>query len=100
MYQVSSGNVVKRASVQIDSSLANVEQKFGELADSLILPSSSAADHGTPGTRDIAALTAYAMRTKRSRRRDLAPAESYFRAANVADPSVAKAHFLAGEVMS
>ena len=100
VYQVSSGNVVKRASVQIDSSLADVEQKFGELADSLILPSSSAADHGTPGTRDIAALTAYAHAHEALAAWDLAPAESLFRAATVADPSFAKAHFWLAQVMS
>jgi tetratricopeptide (TPR) repeat protein len=100
VYQVSSGDVVKTASVRIDSSLTDVEQKFGELADSLIVPGSSAADHGAPGTRDIAALTAYAHAHEALMVWDLAPAESLFRAATVADPAFAKAHFWLAQVMS
>jgi tetratricopeptide (TPR) repeat protein len=102
VYRVSDGvdGTPRTYTVKIDSSLADVEQKFADLADSLVIPASTIADRGAPGTKNIAALTAYAQAHEALADWDLAPAETLFRAATLADPSFAKAHFWLAQVMS
>src|SRR5262249_46038012 len=58
------------------------------------------AAEGMRGTRSIAALRAYAAGHEALGRWELSNAESLFRAATVADPGYAHAHFWLAQVMS
>ncbi len=104
LYEVSPrrDSVLRVVTVHIDSSLSDAEQKFAELADSLIAPQSGSAsvDATSRGTRNFAAIVAYTGAHEALSRWDLARAESLFRESAAADPGFANAHFWLAQVMS
>jgi tetratricopeptide (TPR) repeat protein len=94
--------VLREKTVTIQGDLTDAEQKFAELADSLLVPAptEAAAASGIFGTHMIAAWQAYDSGHAALARWDLDEAERRFRAALAYDPQYGLAHLWLAQTAS
>jgi tetratricopeptide (TPR) repeat protein len=103
LYDVARGpEVLREKTVTLAGSLVDVEQKFAELADSLLLPRplTASAASGIFGTRVIGAWEAYDSAHASLARWDLSGAARRFRAALALDPNYGLAHLWLAQTMN
>ncbi len=103
VYDVRHGaRVVREYTVTIAPGLADLDARFSELADSLVLPraQSRAAASGILGTRNVAAWQAYDSGHAALERWDLSSAKGYFTNAIATDPTFELAYLWRAQTRS
>jgi tRNA A-37 threonylcarbamoyl transferase component Bud32/tetratricopeptide (TPR) repeat protein len=107
MYDVRTAQRLKQYAITVRSDLVDAEQRFDELADTLLVPVVTAGHvmlpgsaEGVRGTRSIAALTAYFGAHEALAAWNLDSAQTLFQSAIALDPSYAHANYWLAQVMA